>query len=571
MIFSKKIKFKLLSIIITLLATGTTPSLFAQNIPPSVEKEAEQIRQEIQAYSDSVWQAVKPTVMKQARNGRPYVPYASVPAHFQKSDIPAFPGAEGGGAHTPGGRGGEVYVVTTLADSGPGTLREALEAGGARIVVFNVAGIIRLKKPISIRAPYITIAGQTAPGDGICVAGASVKIDAHDVIIRHMRFRRGVTDAARQDDALGARGPGVGNIILDHVSASWGLDENLSLYRNIFKPGPDADEQKLPAVNITIQNSISSEALNTYSHGYGSTIGGINSTFIRNLWANNISRNPSIGMWGDFNLINNVLFNWWNRSVDGGGYRSVYNIINNYYKPGPITPMDEPEAHRILEVQHGAIDSLAWGRTYASGNHVVGFPEITENNWAGGIQIDDMSYNEAKEYFDYIRTKRPTALQENVRIRTAEEAYHYVLKHAGATIPRRDPVDRRIIKQVRTGKINNTEGEIVDTGSEYGDRRLADDSYKRGIIVDPSQVGGYPKYEGEPYTDSDSDGMPDKWEKKYGLNSNDPSDASGDLNGDGYTNIEMYINGIDPANQLDWSDPAINYDTLSEKGQLMGN
>jgi len=434
-----------------------------------------------------------------------------------------------------------------------------------------VPGIFKLEKPITIQAPYVTIVGQTAPGDGICVAGASVKINAHDVIIRHMRFRRGVTDPARQDDALGARGPGVGNIILDHVSASWGLDENLSLYRNIFRPGPDAEEEKLPAVNITIQNSISSEALNPYSHGFGSTIGGINSTFIRNLWANNISRNPSIGMWGDFNLINNVLFNWWNRSVDGGGYRSLYNIINNYYKPGPITPMDESSAHRILEVQQGAIDSLAWGRTYASGNHVVRFPEVTENNWAGGIQIDDMSHEEAKDYFSYIRMKRPTALQGNVTIRTAKEAYQYVLEHAGATMPTRDPVDKRVIKQVRTGKINNTEGEIVDI--KYGHRRLAPDSYKRGIIVDPSQVGGYPEYEGTSYQDSDEDGMPDKYEKKYehlGLNPNS-FDANEDINNDGYTNIEMYINGMNPTTSIDWSDPVNNYDTLSEKRQLMGN
>src|SRR5699024_3383084 len=322
MIFSNQFRFSLFLTFIILILIGIASFSVAQNIPVEVEEEAAKIEQELQEHKDSVWHSVKPIVMKQARNGRPYVPYASVPAHFQKKELPAFPGAEGGGAFTAGGRGGDIYVVTSLADSGPGTLREALEAGGARTVVFNVAGIIRLQKPITIQAPYITIAGQTAPGDGVCVAGASVKINAHDVIIRHMRFRRGVTDPARQDDALGARGPGVGNIILDHVSASWGLDENLSIYRNIFRPGPGSDEEKLPAVNITIQNSISSEALNPYSHGFGSTIGGINSTFIRNLWANNISRNPSIGMWGDFNLINNVLFNWWNRSVDGGGYRS---------------------------------------------------------------------------------------------------------------------------------------------------------------------------------------------------------------------------------------------------------
>src|SRR5699024_3444748 len=163
---------------------------------------------------------------------------------------------------TSGGRGGKVYVVTSLADSGPGTFREALEAGGARIVVFNVAGIIHLKTPIHIRAPYITIAGQTAPGDGICIAGETVDINTHDVIIRHMRFRRGATDVTRRDDALG--GPVMGNIMVDHVSASWGLDENISMYRNIFNTGDE--DKKLPAVNITIQNTISAEGLSTYNH-----------------------------------------------------------------------------------------------------------------------------------------------------------------------------------------------------------------------------------------------------------------------------------------------------------------
>ena len=133
----------------------------------------------------------------------------------------AFPGAEGGGAFTQGGRGGKIYVVTSLEDSGKGTFREACEAVGARTIVFNVSGIIRLKNRISMRAPYVTIAGQTAPGDGICIAGESLIIDTHDVIIRHMRFRRGATDVTRRDDALG--GNVIGNIIVDHCSVSWGL------------------------------------------------------------------------------------------------------------------------------------------------------------------------------------------------------------------------------------------------------------------------------------------------------------------------------------------------------------
>ena len=166
-----------------------------------------------------------------------------------RGKVPAFPGAEGGGAFTAGGRGGKVFTVTSLEDRGPGTLREACESGGARIVVFNVAGVIRLKSPISIKAPYITIAGQTAPGDGVCVTGASFLIDTHDVIIRHMRFRRGAVDVADRDDALG--GNAVGNIILDHISASWGLDEVMSIYRHVWNRDETGKGTKLPTVNIT--------------------------------------------------------------------------------------------------------------------------------------------------------------------------------------------------------------------------------------------------------------------------------------------------------------------------------
>src|SRR5699024_2410094 len=316
-------------------------------------------------------------------------------------------------------------------------------------------------------------------------------------------------------------------------------------------------------VNITIQNTISAEGLDTYNHAFGSTIGGHNSTFMRNLWANNVGRNPSVGMHGDFNFVNNVLFNWWNRSVDGGDYRSMFNIINNYYKPGPITPKDDPVRYRIIEPERGNIDSLVWGWAYVHGNHVVGNEKISQNNWAGGVQLDDMSFEEAKKHLPYMKREKPFPMPENMTIMPAKEAYQFVLENVGATLPRRDEVDQRIIRQVRTGEINNTEGEVVDTGSEFVDRRLRADSYKKGIIMDISQVGGYPEYSGEPYSDTDSDGMPDAWEEKYDLNPNDPSDATGDLNGDGYTNIEMYINGIDPTKKVDWTDPDNNYDTLA--------
>ncbi|WP_332367678.1 hypothetical protein [Spirosoma telluris] len=188
-------------------------------IPADVQKASDDLLNESRRQSDIAWLKALPIIKKEAQEGKPYVPWAARPVDLPQAHIPAFPGAEGGGAYTFGGRGGKVIVVTSLEDRGPGTLRDACEQGGARTVVFNVAGIIRLKTPLIIRAPYITIAGQTAPGDGVCVAGESVWINTHDVIVRYMRFRRGETNVGRRDDSIG--GNPIGNIMIDHVSASW--------------------------------------------------------------------------------------------------------------------------------------------------------------------------------------------------------------------------------------------------------------------------------------------------------------------------------------------------------------
>ncbi len=536
-------------------------------IPVEDQEQGDAFMNEVKRRAEEAWAKALPIVEKEAREGRPYIPWAGTPKALPQASIPAFPGAEGGGMFTCGGRGGKVFVVTSLEDNGPGTFREACEAGGARIVVFNVSGIIRLKTPISIRAPYITIAGQTAPGDGVVIAGESVDIDTHDVIIRHMRFRRGEVNVLRRDDAVS--GEAIGNIIIDHTSASWGLDESLSLYRNMWSPEPDRhpgrSPEKLPTVNITVQNSIIAETLDTYNHAFGSTFGGLNSTMARNLFANNVARNPSVGMWGDFSFVNNVIFNWWNRTMDGGDYRSMWNIINNYYKPGPITPEESPIRYRIAKPEKGSIDSTIFGRIYANGNRIHDNKEVSDDNWAGGIQLG-MPHEEAVKYFDQVRARTPFPMAD-VRIMPASEAFEWVLDHAGATIPKRDEVDTRIVKQARTGVIEYQEG-LDAKDSKYVKRRLPADSYKKGIITDISQVGGYPEYNGTPYTDSDSDGMPDWWEEKHGLNPNDPADANGDINGDGYTNIEKFINGINPETKVDWSNLQFNYDTLREKGYL---
>ncbi|MBQ6308793.1 MAG: polysaccharide lyase [Prevotella sp.] len=540
------------------------------------------------ARRDSAWAAAYPIVIKEAAMGRPYIPWASRPYDLRQAKIPAFPGAEGGGMFSFGGRGGKVLTVTNLNDSGQGSFRWACEQGGARIVVFNVSGIIWLKTPVSVRAPYITIAGQTAPGEGVMVAGETFNIDTHDVIVRHMRFRRGKTSVWRRDDAIG--GNPVGNIMIDHCSCEWGADENISFYRHMLDMKDGSEKKKLPSVNITIQNTISAKALDNWNHSFGSTLGGENTMFMRNLWASNTGRNPSIGWGGVFNFVNNVIFNWLDRTADGGDYSMMCNFINNYYKPGPVTPMDQPISHRILSPEGRSGKLFPWrqfGRVYAKGNIVEGNTEVTRDNWAGGIQlIDKDGYLGSAEDMKMMRSNEPFEMAP-VHIMPSEQVLDWVLDNVGATIPCRDRIDQIIVDEVRTGTpyyIRDYEQRVKD--NPYGDmwglhpdsqneegyfryRHLPNDSYKQGIITDPRQMGGYLEYRPwKPWKDADGDGMPDQWEKDNGLDPNNPSDANGDINGDGYTNIEKYINGIPTRQCVDWSNLENNHDTLAEKRKL---
>ena len=518
-------------------------AISAQAQYPDVSKEdqaaSKALMDAAEKHSDSMWAIAYPIVQKEATQGRPFIPWASRFDELPFAEIPSFPGAEGGGKYTLGGRGGKVYVVTNLNDDGSGSFRWACEQGGARIVVFNVAGIIQLKSPLIIRAPYITIAGQTAPGDGVCIAGETVWLNTHDVIIRYMRFRRGDTWVGRRDDAIG--GNPVGNIMIDHVSASWGLDENMSMYRHMYNDSTGKIEDKFGTVNITIQNSIFSEALDTWNHAFGSTLGGENCTFMRNLWAGNAGRNPSIGWNGVFNFVNNVVFNWVHRSIDGGDYRAQYNIINNYFKPGPATPKDNNVGHRILKPESGRskLSYKVYGRAYVHGNIMEGYPAITKDNWKGGVQIEEM--DGVGEHEGYMRQSKPLIMPKLTTL-NATQAKSYVLANAGATLPRRDAVDARVVKQVETGVINNVPTCPLPT-EQFKHRRLPIDSYKIGIITDPCQAGGYPQYKGTPYKDSDNDGMPDDYERKNGLNPNDASDAS-KIAKNGYSNIENYLNSV---------------------------
>lgn len=565
---------KNITVIGTVLLLAAQAGLARENWPIPDDK----IRQRDEAWNQYEQQVISnaaPQLAEWEKKGKPYIPWASKPADLPQATVPAFPGAEGGGKFSFGGRGGKVFVVTSLADSGPGTLREACEAAGPRIVVFNVAGIIHLKMPVFIEAPYITIDGHTAPGDGVCIADNGLVDNAHDVVIRYMRFRRGNTDIFNRHGTH--YGNPIGNIIIDHVSASWGCDQNIDTYRHMYEPPAGGPALKLPSVNVTIQWTISSEALNTYNHAFGGDWGGRNSMFHHNLFACNTGRNPSVAMTYDFNFVNNVLFNWRHRSVDGGDSNSLFNIINNYYKPGPATS-DNAVRYRILEPAQSwskANPVSHWGRAYVAGNIMVGNDAVTKDNWNGGVQfnkapdanasgefskgvINDAALNE--KIIAQVRVDKPFPMPP-VTIQSAEDAFHSVLDGAGATLPRRDSVDERAVEEARTGKVWS-EGKEFTPPPMKGLAKNNIGVAGNGIITDISQVGGWPEYKGKPVKDLCADGIPLSWKKKYGLDVNDSGLAQKDLQGDGYTVMDKYLDGLDPTKKIDWSDPKSNVNTL---------
>ncbi len=465
------------------------------------------------------------------------------PPRLPEGVIPAFPGAWGAGMFTTGGRGGKVIAVTNLNDSGPGSLRAALEASGPRIVIFKVAGTIKINDDLNIDNPDITIAGQSAPGDGICIAG-TVNINTYNVIVRHIRVRRGVPVGGQGDDNIG--GNPFHHIIIDHCSTSWGMDENLSLYRHMRPSLDNTTQIKDPALFITIQWSISSEALDARGHAFGGTWGGNPSTFHHNLFACNTARNPSIGMSGAFDFRNNVVFNWRHRTMDGGDETSLVNVINNYYKPGPATNDNMRGVIARIEERSMYSPGSAWaeggwypkaenrpGKWYVAGNVMDGNAEVTNNNWAG------MRGNEK-----LARVNTPFEGWPVSPHQTAYDAFETVLAKAGATLPKRDAVDARVTEMVRTGKT------VTATG----------------IIKDISEVGGYPEltYDSKKVpVDKDEDGMPDEWEIKNKLDPKNPADGAIDSDGDGYTNVEEFLNGTNPQEKINYRNLGNNIDRIS--------
>ena len=471
----------------------------------------------------------------------------------ENGKLPAFPGAEGFGRYTTGGRGGAVYHVTTLEDGDfKGTLRHAVNQRGPRTIVFDVAGNIFLNSPLRIKQDDVTIAGQTAPGQGICIARHPVTIDANNVIIRYLRFRVS-NEVKGEPDGLG--GMDRKNIIVDHCSISWSVDECCSVYGN---------------ENSTVQWCIISESLRAAghskgAHGFGGNWGGNHASYHHNLMAHHTSRVPRLGPRPStqeheyMDLRNNVFYNWAGNGCYGGEGMKV-NIVNNYYKPGPATP-DNKVRYRIASISVRNNDYCfdkegnpnrwfpmlhVWGKFYVDGNIIEGEPDVSKDNWTKGIyeqvriQGSDGTYTDATR--DSIRLRAP--LDPGViTTHTAEEAYKRVLASAGCS-KWRDIIDERIVKETATGTTTYIGSISKDAARFPGLIDIPQDTKPKGEDSPWVKLsdGGV---KAEDLKDTDNDGMPDWWELKNGLNPQDASDGTKTtLSKEGYTNLEVYLNSL---------------------------
>lgn len=467
-------------------------------------------------------------------------------AVFAEEKTPAFPGAEGFGRYVTGGRGGEVYHVTSLADDGSeGTLRWALAKGGTKTIVFDVSGTIHLQSSLDISVGNVTIAGQTAPGDGICVADYPVAIKANNVIVRYMRFRLGNKNVL----ANGADGwDGFGGFdhqdwMIDHCSVSWSIDECLSVLGN---------------KNTTVQWCLVAQSLvnsghSKGSHGYGGNWGGSGASFHHNLIAHHGSRTPRLGprpktqLDERMDMRNNVIYNFGGNGCYGGEGMTV-NIVNNYYKPGPGTPTDK-KGYRIagigirtqsyIETYPAYAPALhLWGKYYVAGNYNSKYTSVNNDNWTYGI-INQINANDCDGTFtaetkDTIKLTEPMDFVATTT-HTAADAYDRVLDYAGASISR-DSFDALMVSDARNGVASYT-GNGLSKGfvNSQDDNRPADA---------PEDWSAWPTLvSGSAPTDTDGDGMPDEWESANGLDANDPADGKS-IGADGYTNLEHYLNSL---------------------------
>src|SRR5215210_4794954 len=417
--------------------------------------------------------------------------------------LKAFPGAEGSGERTPGGRGGDVYHVTNLNDAGAGSLREGIRtANGPRTIVFDLSGTIYLNSRLIINKPFLTLAGQTAPGDGITVAGWHTVINTHDVIVRYMRFRVGDANCpSYQDDSLSVDKST--DVILDHISASWSVDETLSVTESN---------------RVTVQWSFITESMKNSchekgSHGYGSLIRYGNGvvTYHHNLYAHHASRNPRLGDNVGLDFVNNVVYDWGSESGYSGEASEGnprLNYVGNYLIAGPNTPSSK---NRVFN--GGSINTLIYqSNNLLDGNH-NGTRDGANTDWA---------------MFTGAFTKQEPARFDFTQLKTdnAQTAYDRVLRLAGQSLVR-DAVDTRVISEVQ-----NENGTQIDS---------------------PSQVGGFPALASLPApADSDQEGIPDEWESNHGLNLADPADGRA-ITASGYSNLELYLNDIVPVPGVDTS------------------
>ncbi|KAA6351980.1 hypothetical protein EZS27_000680 [termite gut metagenome] len=452
------------------------------------------------------------------------------------AQVSAFPGAEGGGKYATGGRGGKILTVTNLKDDGSeGTLRWALRQKGARTIVFAVAGWIDLQGALDINNGDVTLAGQTAPGAGIGIRNYPVKIKANNVIIRYLRFRLGDVMGVEEDAINGMK---TSQVIIDHCSMSWSVDECASFYGN---------------TDFTLQWCIISESLrhsvhSKGEHGFGGIWGGTKASFHHNLLAHHSSRTPRLcgsrysGNPADecVDIRNNVFYNW--GPVNGGyaGEGGSYNFVNNYYKPGASTVAHKQLINRIFQPNYddGTLKNVkgTWGHFYVSGNYFdATSPSVdaachsllavtTADNWIG-IHVKDTTLN--WEGWKTIRSDEEYAITETAYTQTALDAYEGVLNYAGASLMR-DATDVRIVDEVRKGV-------YTYSGSQGS---------KNGLIDSQTDVGGWAELEtGTVLEDKDKDGMPDWWEEKHGLNPETDDSALYSLD-KGYSNVEIYLNEI---------------------------
>lgn len=465
---------------------------------------------------------------------------------FAEEKTPAFPGAEGFGRYVIGGRGGNVYHVTSLADDGSeGTLRWALGKSGVKTIVFDVSGTIHLKSSLDISIGNVTIAGQTAPGDGICVADYPVSIKANNVIVRYMRFRLGnnnvLINGADGWDGFG--GFDQQDLMIDHCSVSWSIDECLSVLGN---------------KNTTVQWCLVAQSLvnsghSKGAHGYGGNWGGSGASFHHNLIAHHGSRTPRLGprpttqLDERMDMRNNVIYNFGGNGCYGGEGMNV-NIVNNYYKPGPGSPTDKKgyriagigiRTNKYVNTYPAYAPALhLWGKYYVTGNYNSKYTQLNQDNWTYGIinQIDASGCDGTftQETKDSIKLAEPIDYILTTT-HSAADAYDRVLDFAGASL-HRDSFDELMVSDTRNGKATYT-----GSGLSKGFVNSQDDN--KPADADASWSAWPTLASKEAPKDTDGDGMPDEWELANALDPTNPKDGK-TIGADGYSNLENYLNSL---------------------------